>query len=125
MISSYLIQSLGDPFNFVRGFRLCEKDGYAVYQKNDVWSDGLAAIRKRKLIGHMKCISIDILSVDEPHVPLPLLIRDEDRFKTSEVLPCNQIALYTWRDSLKSLDQLFCQKMIHKSGIEFLHLVYE
>ena len=125
MVSSYLIQSLGNPFCPVCGFCLRKNDGYAVYQKNDVWSDGLAAIRECKLFSYMKCVSIDIPGVDECYVPLSLLIRDKYRFKTFEVLPCEPIALYIRRDSLESLDQFFCQKMIHKSWIEFLHLIYE
>jgi hypothetical protein len=120
-----LVEGLSHPLGPCRRLGLDEDHRNPVDQEDNVYPDSLDAICEAELIRNVERVPVDLLEVEQAHVPFPLLLRHENSLQAPQVLPSFQVPSDRRRNPDDALDELLRPAQIDDTRVELLELLDE
>ncbi len=124
VIVADVVHGLGNPFHCRGPLGLDDEDGDAVHEEHDVRTDvGRHPVAEGELVGDMKPVGLRVVRIEQPDVPLLLLLLHEDGLQPFQVSPGIQVALDVRPHADELLDRLLGSPVVHNPRIEPLDLL--
>ena len=121
MITAYLLQGVGNAFQFGGSFGFHQQDGDAVDEEGYIHPNTVGAVVEAQFIGDMVGVLFPIIR-QQAYIALTLLLGDEDRLQAAQIFPGFQVALDARQEAGQAFCQVFGAGMVDDARIDVLDL---